>query len=59
MTMHKVLHPRDYIDRLYVLRKEGGRGLPTLKIASMQLEDYLKKHGGRLIIATRNSYIFT
>ena len=24
-TMHKVLHPRDDVDRLYVSRKEGGR----------------------------------
>ena len=27
MTMHKALHPRDDVDRLYVSRKEGGRGL--------------------------------
>ena len=25
-TMNKALHPRDDIDRLYVSRKEGGRG---------------------------------
>ena len=25
MTMHKALHPRDDVDRLYVPRKEGGR----------------------------------
>ncbi len=25
MTMLKVLHPRDDVDRLYVPRKEGGR----------------------------------
>ena len=25
MTMHKALHPRDDVDRLYVSRKEGGR----------------------------------
>ena len=25
-TMHKALHPRDDTDRLYVSRKEGGRG---------------------------------
>ena len=24
--MHKTLHPRDDVDRLYVLRNEGGRG---------------------------------
>ena len=27
MTMHKALHPRDDVDRLYVSRKERGRGL--------------------------------
>ena len=29
MTMHKALHPRDDVDRLYVSRKEGGRGLAS------------------------------
>ena len=24
--MHKALHPRDDVDRLYVSRREGGRG---------------------------------
>ena len=27
MTMYKALHPRDDIERMYVSRKEGGRGL--------------------------------
>ena len=31
MTMHKVLHPRDDVDRLYVTRKEGGRGLTSIE----------------------------
>ncbi len=31
MTMHKALHPRDDIDRPYVSRKEGGRGLTSTK----------------------------
>ena len=30
MTMHKALHPRDDVDRLYVSRKEGGRGLASI-----------------------------
>ena len=50
MTMHKALHPRDDIDRLYVSRKEGGRGLASIKDsvdASIQrLEDYIGKHEG-------------
>ena len=31
MTMHKALHPRDDVDRLYVSRKEGGRWLASIK----------------------------
>ena len=44
--MHKALHPRDDADRLYVSRKEGGRGLASIEDsvdASIQrLEDYMK-----------------
>ena len=43
MTMHKALHPRDDGDRLYVPRKEGGRGIAT---SIQRLEDYIKKHEG-------------
>ena len=31
--MHKALHPRDNVDRLYVSRKEGGRGRDSMKTA--------------------------
>ena len=31
MIMHKALHPRDDVDRLYVSRKEGGRGLAIIE----------------------------
>ena len=31
MTMHNALHPRDDVDRLYVSRKEKGRGLTSTK----------------------------
>ena len=48
MIMHKVLHPRDNVDRLYVSRKEGGRGLSSIEDsvdASIQrLEDNIEKH---------------
>ena len=47
MTMHKALHPRDDIDRQYVSRKEGRRGLASINDcidASIQeLEEYIKK----------------
>ena len=48
MTMHKALHPRDDVDRLYIRRKEGGRGLASIKdsvdTSTQQLEDYREKH---------------
>ena len=59
MTNHKALHPRDNVDRLYVSRKEGGRGLASIEDsvhASIQrLEDYIEKHEQGLITAIRNN----
>ena len=58
MTTHKALKPRHDVDRLYVSRKEGGRGLTGIEDsvdASIQrLEDYTEKHEGGLITAIRN-----
>ena len=58
MTIHKALHPRDDVDRLYVSRKEGGRGLASIEHtvdASIQrLEDYIEKHERGLITTIRN-----
>ena len=58
MTMHKALHPRDDVDRLYVSRKEGGGGLASIEEsidASIQrLEDYIEKHERGLITAISN-----
>ena len=58
MTMHKALHPKDDVKRLYVSWKEGGRGLTSIEDsvhASIQrLEDYIEKHEGGLITAIRN-----
>ena len=55
MTMHKVLHPRDDVDRVYVSWNEGGRGLTSIEDsvdASIQwLEDYIQIHDGGLITA--------
>ena len=59
MTMHKALHPKDDVDRLYVSRKEGGRGLTRIEdsiVASIQrLENYIGKHEGGLITFIRNN----
>ena len=58
MTMHKALRPRDDVDRLYVSRKEGGRGLASIEdsvdTSIHQLKNYIQKHKGGLITATRN-----
>ena len=58
MTMLKALHPRDDVDRLYVSRKEVGRRIASIEDrvdASIQRhEDYIQKHEGGLITATRN-----
>ena len=58
MTMHKALHSRNDIDRLYVSRKEGGRGLASIEDsvdASIQrLEDYIGKHERGLITSIKN-----
>ena len=55
--MHKVLHPRDDVDRLYVSRIEGGRGLASIddsvNVLIQRLEDYIEKYGKGLITATR------
>ena len=57
MTMHKTLHPRDDVDRLYVSRKEGGRGLTSIEdsvdasktIYKNTMEDSLRPSGTILI----------
>ena len=58
MTMHKVLQPRDDVDRLYASRKEGGRGLAgsedSFDASIQRLEDSIQKHDGGLISAIRN-----
>ena len=57
MAMHKALHPRDDVDRLYVSRNEGGRGLASFEdsidVSIQRLEDYLEKHERGLITANR------
>jgi len=46
LTMHKALHPRDDVHRLYLSRKEGGKGLmnvkDTVNLAIFNLETYVK-----------------
>ena len=57
--MYKALHSRDDVDRLYVPRKEEGRGLASIEdsvgISIQRLEDYIEKHERGLITAIRNN----
>ena len=57
--MHKALHPRDNVNRLYVPRKEGGSRLASVEVrvdtSIQRLEDYIEKHERGLITAIRNN----
>ena len=59
MTMHKALHSRDDVDRLYVPRKEGGRELASIEdsvdSSIQRLEDNIEKHERGLVTAIRNN----
>ena len=54
MTLHKVLHPRDHADRLYVWKKGKGRGLASVDASIKRLCDNIEKHEGGLITAINN-----
>ena len=58
ITMHKALDHRDDVDRLYVSRKEEGRGLASIEdsvdTSIHRLENYIQKHEGGLITVTRH-----
>ena len=53
MIMHEAFHLKDDVERLYIPRKEGERGLASTEDSVdawiNRLEDYIKKRGGRLI----------
>ena len=58
MTIHKALHHRDDVDRLYVSRKEGGRRLASIEdsvdASTRRLENYIEKYERGLITAIKN-----
>ena len=58
MTIHKAWHPREEVNRLYVSRKERGRGVASnedsLDASIQRLEDYVEKFERGLITAFRN-----
>ena len=57
MTMHNALHAKSDIDRLYLPRKQGCRGLisviDAVVIAIVGLESYVRDSTESLIIAAR------
>ena len=59
IMMYKALNLRDNIDRLYISRKEGERGLASIEdsvdISIQGLKEYIKESKERLIIVARNS----
>ena len=59
MTMYRELHLRDSTDRLYLTRKEGGRGLISIEdcvdIAELSLKEYVMKSEEKLISAARGN----
>ena len=57
MTMHNALHPKSNVDRLYLPRKDGGRGLlgveDTVNIAKVSLKRYVNNSTERLLSSLR------
>ena len=51
LNMHKMLHPKADVERLYIPRKDGGRGLTDVetafKSATIGLDHYLKHKEGQ------------
>lgn len=49
MTMNRALHPKADVDRLYVSRDQGGRGMVSIeecvRIEECSLSDYIKRTG--------------
>ena len=53
LNMHRGLHPRSSVDRLYIPRAQGGRGLLSVKdCARSNLFDYTANNNERLLKAT-------
>ena len=55
MTMHNALHPKSNVNRIYIARKEGGRGLQgvkeTVNLTNLVFENYVKESIERLLTA--------
>ena len=56
LTMHKGLHPKSNVDRLYISRKEGGTGLLNVHLAIIRLLKYVGNSEERLLNASRQTH---
>ena len=58
LTMHNAHHPKSNVERIYIPRKEGGRGLlnveDTVNTAILALEEYVVDSNQRILSAARN-----
>ena len=58
MNMNSVLHPSGCVARLYLPRKEGGRGFLSVEDcvdqAVLGLENYVSRNEGRTLVAARS-----
>ena len=57
ITMHRGLQPKSNTNRIYIPRKEGGRGLlsieDTVDLAKLGLKSYVRNSCERLLVAAR------
>ena len=57
-TIHGALHPKSDVDRLYIPRKEGGRGLISIEdCVELAIKGYVHGSEERLIQAARGDKI--
>ena len=58
LTMHKAFHPKDDVDRLYVGRKDAGRGLISIEECAensvLGLREYVEKSNEKIIRAAKD-----
>ena len=58
LTMHNAHHPKSNVERIYIPRKEGGRGLLNVEdivnTAILGLEEYVVDSNERILSAARN-----
>ena len=60
-TIYEALHPKSDVDRLYIPRKEGGKGLVSIEdcveLAIRGFEVYVRGSENRLVQAARGDKI--